>query len=417
MLGNTVASRYVDRLGADRAVGFALVLMALSLLAWPWARSVSGRASSSVPWALAFFSTQSLQQARLGAAAPALAPALMALNTSAIYLGQAAAPRAAAGSSPTTATARSAGSAWPGLSPRSRSASGPARARCGALADERRRRGRPTYVEPARPASAADLFFTFNRLALQGFGGVLAVAQRELVERKGWLTRQEFVEMLALSQVLPGPNVVNLGLMFGDRFFGLRGAIAAVGGMLVVPLVIVMALTLAYAEFSRLAVVAGALRGMGAVAAGLVMSTAFKLIATLGTNRLGRPLAVAFAIAHLRDHRLAALAAGLGHRRLRHARGGDRLPALAMSFVHPALSAADLLGLFAHFLVLSLLAVGGAITTAPDMHRYVVAEHGWITDAQFSASVAIAQAAPGPNVLFVAVSAGTSPARSARWRR
>lgn len=151
-------------------------------------------------------------------------------------------------------------------------------------------------VEPARPASAADLFFTFNRLALQGFGGVLAVAQRELVERKGWLTRQEFVEMLALSQVLPGPNIVNLGLMFGDRYFGLRGAIAAVGGMLVVPLVIVMALTLAYAEFSRLAVVAGALRGMGAVAAGLVMSTAFKLIATLGTNRLGRPLAGAFAI-------------------------------------------------------------------------------------------------------------------------
>ena len=56
-----------------------------------------------------------------------------------------------------------------------------------------------------------------------------------------------------------------------------------------------------------------------------------------------------------------------------------------------------------HFLVLSLLAVGGAITTAPDMHRYIVAEHHWISDAQFSASVAIAQAAPGPNVLFVAV--------------
>jgi chromate transporter len=71
--------------------------------------------------------------------------------------------------------------------------------------------------------------------------------------------------------------------------------------------------------------------------------------------------------------------------------------------VHSTLSNADLLGLFAHFLVLSLLAVGGAITTAPDMHRYVVAQHHWITDAQFSASVAIAQAAPGPNVLFVAV--------------
>jgi chromate transporter len=70
---------------------------------------------------------------------------------------------------------------------------------------------------------------------------------------------------------------------------------------------------------------------------------------------------------------------------------------------HSVLSGADLLGLFAHFLVLSLLAVGGALTTAPGMHRYVVEQHHWLSDAQFSASVALAQAAPGPNVLFVAV--------------
>jgi len=74
-----------------------------------------------------------------------------------------------------------------------------------------------------------------------------------------------------------------------------------------------------------------------------------------------------------------------------------------MNLWHSALSSTDLLGLFGHFLVLSLLAIGGAITTAPDMHRYIVDEHQWISDAQFSASIAIAQAAPGPNVLFVAV--------------
>jgi chromate transporter len=65
--------------------------------------------------------------------------------------------------------------------------------------------------------------------------------------------------------------------------------------------------------------------------------------------------------------------------------------------------AAGLAGLFFHFVVLSFLAIGGAITTVPDMHRYIVADHHWLTDAQFTASVAIAQAAPGPNVLFVAV--------------
>ena len=63
----------------------------------------------------------------------------------------------------------------------------------------------------------------------------------------------------------------------------------------------------------------------------------------------------------------------------------------------------QLLQLFTHFALLSLLAVGGAMTTAPDMHRYVVNQHGWLTDAQFAASVALAQAAPGPNVMFVAV--------------
>ena len=74
-----------------------------------------------------------------------------------------------------------------------------------------------------------------------------------------------------------------------------------------------------------------------------------------------------------------------------------------MSHFASALSASELLGLMLHFMLLSLLAVGGAITTAPDMQRYVVIEQQWITDAQFSASIAIAQAAPGPNVLFVAV--------------
>ncbi|HEV7913768.1 MAG TPA: chromate transporter, partial [Albitalea sp.] len=59
--------------------------------------------------------------------------------------------------------------------------------------------------------------------------------------------------------------------------------------------------------------------------------------------------------------------------------------------------------MFGHFLLLSVLAVGGAITTTPEMHRYLVAEHHWMSDAEFTASVAIAQAAPGPNVLFVAV--------------
>ena len=140
---------------------------------------------------------------------------------------------------------------------------------------------------PHAPQSPADLFWTFTRMSLQGFGGVLAVAQRELVERTQWMTREQFVETLSVSQVLPGPNVVNMSLMIGDRYFGLRGAFAALAGMLVVPLAIVLVLTALYAEFAGDPRVSGALRGMGAVAAGLVISTALKLASTLRKSALG----------------------------------------------------------------------------------------------------------------------------------
>src|SRR3989304_6324004 len=96
----------------------------------------------------------------------------------------------------------------------------------------------PESVTTARPASLSDLFWSFTHLALQGFGGVLAVVQRELGDKKQWLTREEFVEDWAGAQILPGANVVNLSWMIGDRYFGLRGALVALAGMLAFPLLI-----------------------------------------------------------------------------------------------------------------------------------------------------------------------------------
>jgi chromate transporter len=149
----------------------------------------------------------------------------------------------------------------------------------------------------AVPRSNADLFFTFTWLALQGFGGVLAVAQRELVERKRWLTREQFVELLSISQVLPGPNVVNLSMMIGDRYSGLRGAMAALAGMLLMPLLIVLLLASLYGRWESHPAVQGALRGMGAVAAGLVFATAMKLLSTLRSSALGWGASLALAAA------------------------------------------------------------------------------------------------------------------------
>lgn len=138
------------------------------------------------------------------------------------------------------------------------------------------------------PRSPADLFWSCSWIALQGFGGVLAVVQRELVDKRGWLTREQFVEDWAVAQVLPGPNVVNLSLMLGDRHFGWRGALAAMAGMLLLPLCVLIALVLGFATVADQPMAQGALRGMGAVAAGLVAGTALKLAAALGRNALGR---------------------------------------------------------------------------------------------------------------------------------
>src|SRR4051812_2688912 len=121
----------------------------------------------------------------------------------------------------------------------------------------------PPTSQP-RPESLADLFVSMTLLALQGFGGGLAVGQRELVERKRWMTRDEFVEEWAVAQIMPGPNVVNLALMIGGRYFGLRGAMVALAGMLTAPLVVVIVLALLYAHFADNAHLAAALRGMGA---------------------------------------------------------------------------------------------------------------------------------------------------------
>jgi chromate transporter len=144
----------------------------------------------------------------------------------------------------------------------------------------------PTAPHRQHPSSPADLFFSFTVLALQGFGGVVAVVERELVERKRWLTQEEFIEEWAVAQIMPGPNVINLSLMIGGRYFGLRGALAALSGMLALPLAIVLLLALSYSHFSDHPGLAGALRGMAAVSAGMIAATGLKLAAALKKHPL-----------------------------------------------------------------------------------------------------------------------------------
>jgi chromate transporter len=138
------------------------------------------------------------------------------------------------------------------------------------------------------PASRKELFTAFQSLALQGFGGVLPVSQRILVEQRQWLNRSDFLALMSLAQMLPGPNIINMALIFGDRHFGWRGALAACAGLLVAPLVIVLALAVLVQQASHLPWMNDALRGMGVVAAGLILSTALKLVSALRDNPMGR---------------------------------------------------------------------------------------------------------------------------------
>ena len=121
------------------------------------------------------------------------------------------------------------------------------------------------------------------------------MAQRELVERQRWMDKAQFLETFAAAQVLPGPNVVNLSLMVGDRFFGTRGAMAALAGMLAAPTFIVLVAVVLYRGFSTTPAVAGALRGMGAVSAGLIAGTGIKLIAALKGNPMRMPACIGLA--------------------------------------------------------------------------------------------------------------------------
>ncbi len=136
----------------------------------------------------------------------------------------------------------------------------------------------------ASPLSLWDLFWSFNLLALQGFGGVMAITQRELVERKRWLSQESFLEDWAVAQVLPGPNVANLAVILGDRYMGARGAVVAVTGLFAIPFVLVVTLAIAFGSISHLPQVQGAMRGLGLVVAALIVSTALKLLPALRSH-------------------------------------------------------------------------------------------------------------------------------------
>ena len=156
------------------------------------------------------------------------------------------------------------------------------------------------------PCSLLELFYVFSLITLQGFGGVISIMQRHLVEKRKWFSQADFLEMFSLSQVLPGPNVCNLALMIGDRFFGRKGALVALSGMITLPMFVILTLAGGYDQIETGSHVAGAIKGMSVVAIGMTLGTALRMLSGMQTNVVGRliptlvVLIVFYAVGYLR---------------------------------------------------------------------------------------------------------------------
>jgi chromate transporter len=135
------------------------------------------------------------------------------------------------------------------------------------------------------PPGLLALFVAFAKMSLAGFGGVLAFARRGIVEEHRWMTADEFNETFALCHFLPGPNIVNLSVVFGSRFAGIPGAIAAFAGLVGPPTALVMVLAVLYAHFGQLDVLRRILAGISCGAVGLLIAVVAKMLMPLVKRR------------------------------------------------------------------------------------------------------------------------------------
>ena len=135
------------------------------------------------------------------------------------------------------------------------------------------------------PPGLIALFVAFAKMSLAGFGGVLVFARRAIVEQHRWMTADEFNETFALCHFLPGPNIVNLSVVFGSRFRGIAGAFAAFAGLVGPPVVVVTVLAALYARFGEVEALRRILSGVSCAAVGLLISVVFRMMMPLIRKR------------------------------------------------------------------------------------------------------------------------------------
>ncbi|WP_257166879.1 chromate transporter [Bradyrhizobium sp. SRS-191] len=140
----------------------------------------------------------------------------------------------------------------------------------------------PSAADIAKiPPSLRTLFFAFAKMSLSGFGGVLVFARRAIVDEHRWMTAEEFNETFALCHFLPGPNIVNLAMVFGARLRGITGGLAAFAGLLVPPMLLITTLGAIYGHFGQAEALRQGLAGVSCVAVGLLASVVFRMLTPL----------------------------------------------------------------------------------------------------------------------------------------
>ena len=142
----------------------------------------------------------------------------------------------------------------------------------------------PVLTPPIQPG-LAELFVAFAKMSLAGFGGVLYWARRGIVDRHRWMTAEEFNETYALCHFLPGPNIVNLSVVFGSRFRGIAGGIAAFAGLVGPPMVIATVLAALYARYGEIDALRRILAGVSCAAIGLLLATVLRMMMPLLRKR------------------------------------------------------------------------------------------------------------------------------------
>src|SRR3954451_3153755 len=133
----------------------------------------------------------------------------------------------------------------------------------------------------AVPPGLLALFLAFAPMSLAGFGGVLVFARQAIVEQHRWMTADEFNETFALCHFLPGPNIVNLSMVFGARLRGIAGGIAAFAGLLLPPTLIMTVLAIIYGRFGDVEVLRRILAGISCAAVGLLIAVVFRMMTPL----------------------------------------------------------------------------------------------------------------------------------------